>query len=187
MHNLLSLPRAMHVHMVKGFAVFIIFSASVEASPLFTGKEVCLQMDPPIGWGLSNVNQTFKLQAGKRSVAGIFPLSAVNDYVKTSSGATLHFSDALTGVTRVDVPNGALDTVKKVIIELSGSNRGIYFGSDAVPGIWNTSYSFVLDPQTMVGTMQGIKRFEPTIFGGLTDSKTTIIQDMPIKPVKCGQ
>ena len=187
MHNLLSLRRAMHAHIIKSFAVFIIFSASVEASPSLSGKEVCLQMDPPIGWGLSNVNQTFKLQVSKKSVAGIFPLYAVHDYVKTSSGTTLHFSDALTGMTRVDVPNGALDAVKKVIIELSGSNRGIYFGSDAVPGKWNTSYSFVLDPQTMVGTMQGIKRFEPTIFGGLNDSKTTIIQDMPIKQVKCGQ
>lgn len=187
MCRFLALCRGIHPYLAKVLAVFFLFSSYVEASPLFNGKVVCLQINPPIEWGLSNVNQTFKIQAGKKSGMGVFPVSAINSYVKTSSSATQNYSDSLSGQARLDVPNGALDGVEKVIIELSGSNRGLLFGADGKPGMWITSYSFVLDQQTMSGTMQGIKRFESTEFNGHNDAKTSIIQDMPIKQVTCSR
>jgi hypothetical protein len=159
---------------------------TVSGSRLLRGGNFCfeiVQASPNAGQP-----QHFKLAVAKargNQSNKIVHIDALERGLQSANPPFPGYFNQLSGSATVAEPNDGLAGGMQMQIGLTGTSFGNN-GDTARTGIWVIDYAIVLDPQTLNGTITGIKRFSP-VQNGLIEETTTSAVQKDLKPMPCSQ
>ena len=148
---------------------------------LLRGASTCLRFAPPSEWKLSGVNQTLMIKVSSQDRFGLSSVSAILSYQNNNTNPVQAFTDELSGSAHLRPSNVRGGASSALIMELNGSSRGVDFADPSKAGVWILHYVLELDPNTLSGSLHGLKEFVPTVFGSAVSKTSRTIENMPVE------